>query len=774
MARYEAGNNTSYGESIQFNGPIHGNVSLATELQLSIFKTSKYESYKNDPNPERVPGTCAWFLEHPTFLKWRASSNDDLLWLSADPGCGKSVLSRALIDEGLVSAESTTICHFFFKDNREQDNIATALCALLHQFFSAHDGLLQKHSASAVKRCGPALVNDFEELWQIFISAATDLSAGEVICVLDALDECRQSDRDKLIACLQRFYSRSLGKPRQESKLKFLVTSRPYTEIERGFSDLTHIIPTIRLAGEGESEKISHEIAFVIEARVRHIAKKRKLTEDARLSLQKRLYEIPNRTYLWLYLTLDQVEKGIGKTKKKLLDTINSLPESVEEAYEKMLVRCEKKKATKVLQILVAAQRPLTVSEADVALEIGLDSTSYGDLDLEGDSDRKEWIRESCGLFVSIVDSRMFLIHQTAREFLVRKNNEMPRPQGWRHSIDLQRAHQVLSEICVTYLFFSEFQGYTISANHDEDYFPGRTSAVREYAEKYAFLDYSANHWIVHVQEANNNSCKWVSKTAKLCDIGDARSCAWFWVYSRYLRRRPFEQSEQSAVYWTAAFGLTHETSYLLKGGLVSNKQPGYYENALQVAAKNTNRGKELVACFLDRGDEVKITNEVVSRAAGNKGSGKDVMALLLERGIDKFAMSARLVAEMARSFGQTCVALLLERRGDQVKITEQVVKAAAENRESGKDVMALLLERHGDEVKITEQVVKAAACNPDGKETLQLLLERDPTLPITDEVVKAAACNPYGKETVEYLLHFHTCISVSEDLIALRRASPG
>ena len=56
---------------------------------------------------------------------------------------------------------------------------------------------------------------------------------------------------------------------------------------------------------------------------------------------------------------------------------------------------------------------------------------------------------------------------------------------------------------------------------------------------------------------------------------------------------------------------------------------------------------------------------------------------------------------------GKIVMALLLDRRGDQIQITEDVVKAAAENRE---EVMALLLDRRGDQIQITEDVVKAAA----------------------------------------------------------------
>jgi hypothetical protein len=48
---------------------------------------------------------------------------------------------------------------------------------------------------------------------------------------------------------------------------------------------------------------------------------------------------------------------------------------------------------------------------------------------------------------------------------------------------------------------------------------------------------------------------------------------------------------------------------------------------------------------------------------------------------------------------------------------------------------MTFLLQQRGDEVKIAEDVVKAAAYNLGGKGLLKLLLERGPTLLITDKI---------------------------------------
>lgn len=77
---------------------------------------SDYEDYK-DFNPPRVRGTCEWFFMDDRFRKWRDSNTSNLLWVSAGPGCGKSVLSRALIDERRLSTNITisTVCYFFFQ-----------------------------------------------------------------------------------------------------------------------------------------------------------------------------------------------------------------------------------------------------------------------------------------------------------------------------------------------------------------------------------------------------------------------------------------------------------------------------------------------------------------------------------------------------------------------------------------------------------------------------------------------------------------------------------
>src|SRR5262245_10112032 len=95
-----------------------------------------YEQHK-ERNPTAVDGTCIWIFKHPQYQSWLAETGHSLLWVSADAGCGKSVLASFLVDHHKNhSASDINVCYFFFKeDNDEQRNVVQGLSALLHQLY---------------------------------------------------------------------------------------------------------------------------------------------------------------------------------------------------------------------------------------------------------------------------------------------------------------------------------------------------------------------------------------------------------------------------------------------------------------------------------------------------------------------------------------------------------------------------------------------------------------------------------------------------------------
>jgi ankyrin repeat domain-containing protein 50 len=118
-----------------------------------------------------------------------------ILWFSAGPGCGKSVLSRALIDGGrLTTKESTsTVCYFFLKEIPQRVTSTSALSAMLHQLLTLHpDKNLINCALDSHNDFGKNLCNNFLRLWNILLKCAERDKAGEIVCLIDALDECQK------------------------------------------------------------------------------------------------------------------------------------------------------------------------------------------------------------------------------------------------------------------------------------------------------------------------------------------------------------------------------------------------------------------------------------------------------------------------------------------------------------------------------------------------------------------------------------------------------
>ena len=113
-------------------------------------------------------------------------------------------------------------------------------------------------------------------------------------------------------------------------------------------------------------------------------------------------------------------------------------------------------------------------------------------------------------------------------------------------------------------------------------------------------------------------------------------------------------------------------------------------------------------------------------------------------------------------------MALLLDQRSDEVKITEEVVKAVVRNWISGKEVMALLLDQRSDEVKVTEEVLKEAASNELISCKVVQFLHQTVGIKVTARVIEAAATS--GQEQVLGLLDQWDSISGKERWLNISR----
>ncbi|KAM3065249.1 hypothetical protein ACMFMF_011190 [Clarireedia jacksonii] len=524
--------------------------------RVSAFLTELHEhawpggdSYTSSKDRVKPPekGTCKWFTNHDKFKEWESPGNPDsrspLLLLTAYPGSGKSVLSKHLIDTVLPRSTDRAVCYFFFKDDFEHQKSATgALCTLLHQllYISESSGCtpLANSALRHFETVGKAsFFGSVSNLWKTFTEAALHPDAGEVICVLDALDECRQKDRNELIDAINDFYRSRQNKV--SCLLKVFLTSRPYGDIiQSKFSYVWgHQLPEIRLAGEEDdvANDIEKEIKIVVDKRIDHICDTFHLATPIANLMKTNLGTAPGRTYLWITLVFDDLLKNTSTIDKNYIENfIKNPPKNIDDAYEKILSRLKTqgqgnqdlKRTQTILQMVVAARRPLTLQEMSIALPFAEYQPSYQVTADDIEMKERMWdiIRDCCGLLVVRVDDRLYLLHQTVREFLVptahnpnnenRKAKDTPDsgttlPYYWKHSIDLMNANSVLAKVCIFYLH-SNF-----AKTND------------------SLLDYSANYWVDHYhQSAKDFQAAEAARTTDICLLKHCRE--WVTIYGKH------------------------------------------------------------------------------------------------------------------------------------------------------------------------------------------------------------------------------------------------
>ncbi|KAF5857324.1 hypothetical protein ETB97_005973 [Aspergillus alliaceus] len=647
------------------------------------FKMSNYEQHK-DINPDRIPGTCQWALQNSCYLGWWDSCCNDLLWISADPGCGKSVLSKSLIDNDLQECSSTiSICYFFFKDNDEQNSLAAALCAILHQLFSQQPSLL-RHAVPSWEKNGDKLQQETGELWRILLAVTSDPASLNTICVLDALDECRPEDQNQLIQRLKDFHSQT-SLPTQKNWLKFLVTSRPYDDIQNSFKSITDLVPHIHLQGEQENDQIHQEIDLVVKVKVKELIETSGLPADVAQRIQDQLLQMQHRTYLWLYLAIDDIRTTFQNSLRPATESIMLVPPSVNAAYEKILSRVpsgQKDIIKKILRIIVGARRPLTIEEMSMALGVAdspeLRTAAAARVDPTRLSNK---IRRLCGLFVFINSSKIYLIHQTAREFLIGRN-VVNRPSS-KYTFELRDADREMSQICIRYLQMDDLECHQEQPESDIQ----------------CFLPYSAEHWAEHVRGMSSSQQQemvnlvhsvyrtttemwfpifWEAvmpfdKQPKM----DAVHLAAFNGHSHVLKLiitaeedtiNKTDSSGATALIWASANGYYEAVQMLLEEGADANAQGGSYENSLYAASY---RGHErIVQMLLDNEADVNAQGGVYGNAlqAASYGGYEQIVQMLLDNKADVNAQGGvygnALQAASYRGYEQI-VQMLLDNKAD-------------------------------------------------------------------------------------------------------------
>lgn len=169
--------------------------------------------------------TGLWFLEGEAFANWKIRPASRI-WLYGIPGCGKSVLSSAIIHNlsqfcDNVPGRVVVYYYFDFSDKQKQDvssMLRSLICQLAQDFHKIPEGLHKAFSEYGKKRKSLSQKGLLELLRQVIKEFP------QVYVVLDALDECAKWV--ELLKVLEDIFDWEL------QHMHTLMTSRREKEIE--------------------------------------------------------------------------------------------------------------------------------------------------------------------------------------------------------------------------------------------------------------------------------------------------------------------------------------------------------------------------------------------------------------------------------------------------------------------------------------------------------------------------------------------------------------
>ncbi|MCJ1476880.1 hypothetical protein MMC13_005549 [Lambiella insularis] len=533
-------------------------------LTQNTANAAKYKSSLASP----VKGTCKWILSNSQFANWDAQEGTCLLWISGYPGSGKTILSAYILEhlaEGdNASSLRTTLCYFFCDEKiGTQRDGAAILRSIIHQLLMRRRWLI-KYVKSAYDVQGPQFEQNLNELWRIFIAIASDKQVGPVRVIIDAIDECEEITRKRLLRDVIELISKSQSAGLGTPCVKFLVTSRPLLGPQYT-TNLLQIDPS--------QSHVEQDLRQVIQTKVNGIVERTRCNADVKTYLENALNSKADRTFLWVTLVLHLLEQSFLASQKDFKRIIDALPTSLTATYESYLhgiATAYQPLASKLLHFLVASSRTLTLEEMRVLIAIQDHHRSLADIEEDMQPNIQKTIEGVLGPLVRIWDSRVYLLHQSLKEYLQDLSSQKGNPMSATYGVDSREANLLLAKACVSYLLLNDLEEDILSQDRSstedsptslmadsldmeateepvDPYNLGEDilfqdpavldiEACISIANQRALFDYSARHWAEHYSSACSISSRTFQESVlRLSDTSRPQNSNWlryFWHYA--------------------------------------------------------------------------------------------------------------------------------------------------------------------------------------------------------------------------------------------------
>ncbi|KAL7940609.1 hypothetical protein V8C42DRAFT_337100 [Trichoderma barbatum] len=379
---------------------------------------------------------------------------------------------------------NTLLSYFFCQAADERINSATTVLRGLIYLVVEQQPLLVSHIQKKYKHGGEALfkdVNAWTALSEIFSNILEDASLERTYVIIDALDEC-VFDLPKLLDFIS-------TKSALFSRVKWIVSSRNWPDIEERLDSATQ---QMRLCLELNEKSISAAVNAYIEHQVEWLAQKRKYDARTKDAVQHHLSSNSNDTFLWVALVCQNLEKiSLQNTLLKLIE----FPPGLDSLYKRMIEQIQHLEDVndtnfcyRILATVLLVYRPVTLAELGSFVEFP-----------DGNTADAESIHKAiglCGSFLTVRNSRVYVIHQSAKDYLSDKavsTTFLPSPANI-HSVIFSRSLQAMSATLRRNIYNLNPPGLPINEIKALD--PNPLKAIR----------YSYIHWVDHFCDMHNNN----------------------------------------------------------------------------------------------------------------------------------------------------------------------------------------------------------------------------------------------------------------------------
>ena len=289
--------------------------------------------------------------------------------------------------------------------------------------------------------------------------------------------------------------------------------------------------------------------------------------------------------------------------------TLDELPESLDETYERIIKDIKKPNrdhALRILQCLVVAIRPLRVEELAEVLAVDFDGAE-GMPKLNPNwrwEDQEQALLSSCSSLIAIVQSSGSRIvqfsHFSVKEFLTSTRLATSIGGIAHYYIFLEPAHMILAQACMSILLRSDDR-----------------VQQRDVRDGSPLAKYAAKHWVAHAQFEKASLC--LRKAMKsLFDPNKPYFGAWLQLHdmdidpfgpseSNFFQFTPSEKSQATPLYYAALCGFQDLVEHLIVNNPVDVNATGGYYVAPLIAALN-RRHFQTAKLLHDNGAHPNVT----------------------------------------------------------------------------------------------------------------------------------------------------------------------